>query len=260
MPLFYLAPAWVLIVAITFAFVAISCGGHVLVRRSFAQTDFIEHNEVAGFVVAVVGVLYAVLLAFITIVVWEHFAAAEDRASQEVDAATDILRFSAYLAPSDGRRLMNDLDRYVEVVISDEWPAMAHGRSSTQAQDDVVRLLGDTVALPVNTLRQANLQNRLLDRVQTVADLRRRRISDNQSGVPSVLWVALIVGASTVIGFLYLFGLKNFRVQLLMTALTATVIGLSFSVVIALDFPFRGDISISPERWIALHELITAGR
>ena len=260
MPLFYLAPAWLLIVLITLGFVAIACGGHVLVRRSFARTNFIEHNEVAGFVVAVVGVLYAVLLAFITIVVWEHYAAAEDRANEEVNAATDIWRFAAYLQPSDERRLTTDLDRYVGAVIADEWPKMRHGKSSTQAQGDVIRLLGDTVELPVVTLRQANLQNRLLDRVQTVADLRRRRISDNQSGVPSVLWVALVVGASTVIGFLYLFGLKNFKVQLLMTAATATVIGLSFSVVIALDFPFRGDISISPERWIGLHEIIAAGR
>ncbi len=46
----------------------------------------------------------------------------------------------------------------------------------------------------------------------------------------------------------------------MMTAATATVIGLSFSVVIALDYPFRGDISISPERWLALHEVIEAGR
>ena len=260
MALFYTTPAWLLIALVTAGFVAVACAGHILVRRSFARTNFIEHNEVAGFIVAVVGVLYAVLLAFLTIVVWEHFSAAEDRANQEVDAATDIWRFAAYLDPSDERRFSTDLDRYVESVINDEWPKMAHGRSSAVAQHNVIQLLSDAFGLPADTLHQANLQNHLLDRVQMVADLRRRRISDNQSGVPSVLWAALVVGASAVIGFLYLFGLQNFKVQLLMTAATATVIGLTFSVIIALDFPFRGEISVSPERWIALHELIGAGR
>ena len=260
MALFYTTPAWLLIALITIGFVGVACAGHVLVRRTFAKTNFIEHNEVAGFIVAVVGVLYAVLLAFLTIVVWEHFSAAEDRANEEVDAATDIWRFAAYLDPADERRVSRDLDRYVESLVHDEWPKMARGRSSAVAQQNIIRLLGDAFGLPADTLRQANVQSRVLDRVQAVADLRRRRISDNQSGVPSVLWAALIVGASAVIGFLYLFGLQNFRVQLLMTAATATVIGLTFSVIIALDFPFRGEISVSPERWIALDELIDAGR
>ncbi len=62
-----------------------------------------------------------------------------------------------------------------------------------------------------------------------------------------------------MIGFEYLFGLPNFKVQLLMTAVTAATIGLSFGVVILLDYPFRGDVSISPERWVALHEQIGEG-
>lgn len=260
MGIFYATPAWLLTIIVTLGFVVVACAGHIVVRRSFPASDFVEHNEVAGFIIAVVGVLYAVLLAFLTIVVWERFSQSEDRAHQEVDAATDVWRFAAYLAAPDERRIAADLDRYAEVVISDEWPKMRRGGSSVQAQVLIVGLLGDAVELPVKTLRDANLQNHLLDRVQTMADLRRRRINDNQSGVPSILWLALIVGASTVIGFIYLFGLKNFRVQLMMTAATATVIGLSFSVVIALDYPFRGDISISPERWVALHEVIEAGR
>jgi hypothetical protein len=70
--------------------------------------------------------------------------------------------------------------------------------------------------------------------------------------------VALVVGAVTIIGFEYLFGLRNFVVQLLMTAATAAIIGLAFAVVIELDYPFRGDVSIAPERWVEFnHDLQT---
>lgn len=27
-------------------------------------------------------------------------------------------------------------------------------------------------------------------------------------------------------------------------------------LIVLLDYPFRGDVSVSPERWIALHEAI----
>jgi hypothetical protein len=36
-----------------------------------------EHNDVAGFIYAVVGVAYAVLLAFVVIAVWEEHEAAK---------------------------------------------------------------------------------------------------------------------------------------------------------------------------------------
>jgi hypothetical protein len=90
---------------------ALACGGHVLVRRSFPRPDFIEDNEVAGFIFAVVGVLLAVLLAFLTVIVWENFAQAEQRAQSEVDAATDVWRLSRHLPPPDASRLRADLRR-----------------------------------------------------------------------------------------------------------------------------------------------------
>lgn len=73
MALFAYIPWWLTIVFVSLTFVIVACGGHVLVKRSFPKSDFIVHNEVAGFLIAVVGVLYAVLLGFLTIVVWEQF-------------------------------------------------------------------------------------------------------------------------------------------------------------------------------------------
>ena len=47
--------------------------GPILVRRYVTLERLTANNEVAGFKFAVVGVLYAVLLAFAIIVVWEKF-------------------------------------------------------------------------------------------------------------------------------------------------------------------------------------------
>ncbi|MBC5799980.1 MAG: DUF4239 domain-containing protein [Candidatus Eremiobacteraeota bacterium] len=218
------------------------------------------HNEVAGFVIAVVGAIYAVLLAFLTVIVWERFAEAEDRSQQETNAATDVLRFSQFVAPVAGARLRDDLGRYVDALITQEWPAMARGDSSEQARRLIVRVIGDVAELPVPNAQQSNVQNHLLDRVQAMADLRRSRLNANRSNVPSVLWFALIIGACTVIGFVYLFGLKNFTVHLLITAATATMIGLSFGLILTLDYPFRGDVSVSPEHWITLAERLKSER
>jgi Protein of unknown function (DUF4239) len=252
----YAIPAWLGFLVIVAVSAALACGGHVLVRRSFPRADFIEHNEVAGFIFAVVGVLFAVLLAFLTVIVWENFAQAEQRAQSEVDAATDVWRLSRHLPSQDAGRLRVDLRRYTEAVIAQEWPEMRQGRSSAQTQRLMVALIDDAAGMNASNLHQANLENAVLERVQRMADFRRRRIYDNQSGIPSLLWLGLLVGVCTVIAFVYLFGMKDFRVQLLMTAATGIIMGVSFGLILELDYPFRGGVSITPERWIILRDII----
>jgi hypothetical protein len=256
--LIYAIPAWLGFVLIVAVSATLACGGHVLVRRSFPSTDFIEHNEVAGFIFAVVGVFFAVLLAFLTVIVWENFAQAEQRAQSEVDAATDVWRLSRHLRPPDARPLRADLRRYTESVIAEEWPDMRQGRSSARTQRLMVALIDDAAGMDASNLHQATLQNAVLERVQRMADLRRRRIYDNQSGIPPLLWLGLLVGVCTVIAFVYFFGMKDFRVQLLMTAATAIIIGVSFALILELDYPFRGGVSITPERWIILRDIIAS--
>lgn len=254
---FYALPAWLGLFLTIITCVAVACAGHVAVRRYFQNDDFIGHNDVAGFIVAVVGVMYAVLLAFLTVIVWEHFAQAEERAQEEVNAATAVWRFVPLLPAREAREITDDLGRYTAVVVNDEWPKMRSGKSSIEAQRLIIRLIADAASAPANGAQQSNLQNHLLDRVQTMADLRRHRINDSRSGIPTVLWVGLLTGAATLIGFLYLFVVKNFTAQLLMTAATAAMIGISFGLILELDYPFRGHVSVSPERWVALHEEIT---
>jgi hypothetical protein len=236
--------------------VVLACTGHVIVHRTFKRSDFIEYNDVAGFVVAVVGVLYAVLVAFVTVVVWEHYQESETRAQLEANAAADIWRLSQFVPGGTAKLIENDLERYVRLVLTDDWPKMRLGEESARTTDAVVALIGDIARFEPRTPQQTNVQSHLLERVQAVADLRRHRIYDERSGVPGILWIVLIAGGITIVCFLYLFGVRDFTVQLLMTAATAIIIGLSFGLIVELDYPFRGDVSVTPERWATLLTLM----
>jgi uncharacterized membrane protein len=68
-----------------------------------------------------------------------------------------------------------------------------------------------------------------------------------KQGLPAILWVVLIVGGTVVVGFTYLFGLESNVVHLLMVAALALIISLVVFTVSSLNFPFKGDITISPE-------------
>ncbi|MBV8771601.1 MAG: hypothetical protein JO166_04605, partial [Deltaproteobacteria bacterium] len=69
----YSNPTWLWGTTLVAVFAAASCGG-LLVFHRLVHIDLRKaHNDLAGFIFAVVGVIYAVLLAFIAIATWESF-------------------------------------------------------------------------------------------------------------------------------------------------------------------------------------------
>src|SRR3712207_9534008 len=60
--------------------------GLALVQRLVPATIRKEHNDVAGFIYAVVGVIYAVLLALVVIATWEEFGRARITVETEATA------------------------------------------------------------------------------------------------------------------------------------------------------------------------------
>src|SRR5262245_43664737 len=109
--------------------------GPILVRRFVTLAKLEKNNEVAGFKFAVVGVLYAVLLGFAIIVVWQRFSDAENNVAREAAAAATIYRLSQGINGQSGIALRGALTNYLRAVISDGWPALERGSPSTSARE-----------------------------------------------------------------------------------------------------------------------------
>ena len=245
----YLWPTWLIIVFEVLAFAVPAVVAHAVFRRLVPHRALAEHNDVTGFVLAIVGVIYAVLLAFVVIIAWESFNTADGVAQSEVSAAADLDRMSRSYGDKAARELRAEIAHYADLMRAEEWPAMQTGGSSPRAADSASRI-GDLAVQMVEGARQRNaVDDSVLGLVRTFADARRSRLNQNSAGIPSSLWVGLIVGALVTIGFTYLFGVENQRLQLVVTGLLAGLIGLMFAMIIALDYPYRGVTSISPNIW-----------
>jgi uncharacterized membrane protein (UPF0182 family) len=70
-------PLWELIALIVVAPTLVAMVLQALIHKWVRVERLAQNNEIAGFKFATVGVIYAVLLAFAVIVVWEKFSAAE---------------------------------------------------------------------------------------------------------------------------------------------------------------------------------------
>jgi hypothetical protein len=210
-----------------------------------------QHNEVAGFIYAVLGVSYAVLLGLMLIAVWEQWNAAQVTATEEANELAGIFWYAHALRQPEGRHIQELARSYAQVVVEEEWPAMEQGRASPKAWATLDELRGTILGLdpPMDAQQVPYSQaryNQILDQLHGVGDARRERLLAASEGLPTILWVVLIGGGVITIAFTYLFGLENTAVHTHMVASLALIISLSLFTVAALDHPFKGDGRIHP--------------
>ena len=245
-------PAAALLLASVVLSVALVLGAQQYVHHRFKYRDFVYHNEVAGFIVSVVGTLYAVLLGFITIVAWQHYTEARGLVATESAATTDAWHVALSL-PADRRaRVRRDLIEYTNLMIRHEWPQMRHGSPDELTGIVEMDAIGAAEGFRPADLGQANAQTATLQQLGVMHDNRQRRIADNGSAVSWFEWLVLIIGAICVLCFCWLFGLPNGRVHLIMTAIVTILITSTLVLLFELQFPFRTSVGISAGDWSAV--------
>ncbi len=177
-------------------------GGLTLVQFLVPATSRQQHNDVAGFIYAVLGVIYAVLLALVVIAVWEEFGRARVTVEGEANALAEIFWLAHRLPEPEGRHLQELTRSYAEEVVEEEWPRMAQGRTLLMEDTGEVTpgwtLIDDIRAtlqeIEPNTVAVQELYAEGLDQIQRLADARRTRLVAAEESIPSVLWVVLVVG------------------------------------------------------------------
>jgi hypothetical protein len=233
-----------LILAIAFA-----GAGQVLVHRRFNRQEFIAHNEVGGIMMAVSGTLYAVVLGFLTVVVWEHYLEARQLVVVESDSDIDAWHTAVGLPTAVRLRVRNDMIQYARIMTDREWPLMKQGGSAPEAATvgiDAIDAIGSFV--PAND-GQSNAQSATLQQLTQMHDAALQRIAINTAGVSWFEWLILLVGAISLICFCWVFGLRNGRLQMLMTSGVAIIIVCMLVLLFELQYPFRSDIGIGPDAW-----------
>jgi protein-S-isoprenylcysteine O-methyltransferase Ste14 len=229
--------------------------GLALVQRLVPTAIRKEHNDVAGFIYAVVGVIYAVLLALVVIATWEEFGRARVIVETEANALAEIFWLAHRLPESEGTHLQELARSYAEEVAHKEWPLMEQGEAPlmTQTQgspagwiliDDIRASLQE---IKPRTVAGQELYAEGLDQVQRLADARRMRLVMAEESLPTVLWVVLIGAGIVAVGFAYLFGMQNTWAHALMVGSLTGVIALVLFTIGAMDHPFSGAARVGPE-------------
>jgi len=248
-------PGWLAMLLIMAAWVAFGVGALAVVHRLVPADRLEPHNDISGFIFAVVGAVYAILLAFVVVGVWERYD--DDRRIVEVEAAHVLTLYRVTSFIDGAETLKPEIRRYAELVVTDDWPAMADGGlapTTDQALHEIALAAGRVPAIGAGggwaSLFTEDLHELRVARVE--------RDAAAGSALPGVLWLAIILGGLITVGYSAIYGSRDRWLHRLVTAALAAIVGLSIGVVIVLDSSFRGDSSVSAEPFVHAIELMDA--
>jgi hypothetical protein len=256
----YDLPNWMLGLLTTGVFVGGALGGlfasRPLVRRLLDGSG--RHNDVVSYFVAAIGVFYGLALGLIAVATWEDLTSADGQVAKEAAALAAFYRdLDGYPAPLRAR-LEEDLRRYTQYIIQTEWPA--HRRGVTPPEG--ARLLDDIenalMSFEPRSEHEKIAHTAAMASLDAAVQQRDLRIQAVPSGLPGALWAVVLIGAVLSIAPTYLFWVENLRLHALLVTLLAAFIALLIFLTAAMDNPFRGEFSVSPDAYqTALDQVMT---
>lgn len=202
------------------------------------------HNDVAGFVFATLGVTYGVLLAFVVLVVWEQFNDAKLNVENESSVAMVLYKnVAAYPDQAASRTMKENLLKYVRQAVEEQRP-MSLEQSAKGSVGPLTQLLSLIDGITPNSEHEQILYVQILQNLNELAKYRNLRQQAAHEELPSAIWIGVLIGAVITIGFTFLFGTENFWAHIVMMSLLAALIALVIYVVIEMDHPAMGAVTI----------------
>ena len=226
--------------------VGISVGGLLLFRKVVSHTRLESANAVSSTVFQLGGVLYAVLVAFVVVVVWEQFGAAEDATTDEATAVADLLRDSAALPAEYREEVQQRLVAYTRNVIDIEFPRMRRGEPVDEQSDQLTAVWDSYLKVQPETRNEIAFFDHAIVRLNDLTADRQLRVSTGDAQVPGELWVLLLGGGGVVMTFTFLLGTRDLAVHALAVGLTSALLGFVIYLIFALEHPYVGALSVSP--------------
>jgi hypothetical protein len=229
-------------IAIIVLSVAVTVTLMLVVRRFAAPSGgfFTDSDRAAG-VFGVTGTGFAVLLAFVIFLSFSSYDRARDKASIEAVAISQLFRTARLFAPDSRRTLHGELICYARAVVYDEWKTMRHQRESPVVDGWLARIEQTVDGIQLRSDKQRVAYDHWFQQAAERREGRRGRLTEAEPLVPSLVWLALILGGALIVTYMCFYAdpAEPVVVQALMMGAVTTMVVAGMLVVWFLDRPYN---------------------
>lgn len=246
---FYDAPMWFSLPTFVLLAVGLSWGILLAVRPWVTRTAGMhaDWDRVPGYAMQSYGILFGIVLALIAVSVYENFQRVNTVVLDEASVLGALFRdVAGYPAPL-AEELQEELRRYVQAVITIDWPLMQQDLIPAEGDVHVDSVRDLLFAYDPLTAGQQAVHAQTIDTFNDFMVSRRARLDETKLALPALMWVVLAVGAVLNALMISLVEAKSLRIHLIMSGIIAIFVALVIYTTAGMDHPCAGYVSISPE-------------
>lgn len=218
-------------------------------RNQPGCNDLVAHAS-SGF-----GVLYGLLLGLLAVAAYQNIEKIQGYVGLEAATLGTLYRTVAgYPEPSRGE-LQSMLRDYTLYVIHKDWPAQKRGRISPSGARRIAVIGRRLMEFEPQTKTEEILHTQGLVALKDLREARQARVMGHWVAIPAVLWYVVLVGAGINMMLFWLLDAR-LRAQLLLGGIVSFFLGMMIFLVIAMDRPTRGNISVSIESYQLVYDYV----
>jgi hypothetical protein len=240
---------------ISLVFVAV-CWLGILAFRPFVQSLAKRQpdlNETVSRFVQFFALIYGLLLGLLAVAAYED-ASDVDRIVGHEAAALGALYRDVGTYPEPLRsEVQAEIRDYTRFVIDQVWPLARKGVVATEGLAKADHIYEHLTGFEPQTKGQEALHAATLRQFNIFFEHRRERVHQVTTAVPAILWYTVAVGALVNMLLMWLFDLR-LGTHLLLAGVVSFFFGTMIALILLLDRPFQGAVSVSPDAYELVYD------
>jgi hypothetical protein len=219
----------------------------VIVTRKLIRHQIAEgHNDVLVPLFLTAGVIYAVLVGFLVVAVWESYDAAHANIADEATTLVPLYRLTNGMQPEHGAAMRELIREYAEQVVRDEWPTLATAHPGSSKARKAIGDMDRSFAAMTPEVKAADAQinAEFLRTISVIVAERNKRLMQAGEELPWIMWLGAVGGGVIVIAMSFILYMDRRWPHVAMATVMAALIGTLLFMVLLLSRPFAGPMAL----------------
>lgn len=250
----YDLPSSTLVILCCTAFIVLTWLGILFVRpflrlwlRGQTGCNDLVSNASSGF-----GLLYGLLLGLLSVAAYQNLEKIQQAVGLEAASIGSLYRTAASYPDPTRQDIQGLLRDYILFVIHKDWPAQKQGHNISGGSERLSVIQRHLTEFEPQTTTQELLHAEALADLKKLRDARQSRVAGSLVAIPGVLWFVVLIGAGVYMVLFWLLDSK-ILVQLFLGGIVSFFLGVMFYLIISLDRPTRGEMSVSSDIYQAVY-------
>lgn len=214
-------------------------------------------NDLVGYVLGGHSAFFGLLLGLLAVAAYQNLADLDKIVGREAGFLRSIYRsVTDYPEPvrSETLPLIREYTRY---VVEEAWPLQRRGIVAGDGVSRMNAVQAKLFAFEPKNKAQEIVHTQTMAQFFEMAEVRRTRVQSIDAGVPAIMWYVVAIGALIMIVLVWMLDMRLVP-HLLLGGLLILFLSTVICLIVVMDKPLRGEVSIGPDAYKAVLDRMIA--